>query len=221
MLTCALLLLAAAAADPPAATLASLEGALERLADPAQVQRFRVTTTASYADTDGDDAHTDVVVNQISFDSAGEQTNTKLSHVHDGEPVTEPDPEEQDGEEKQVGFSLALPAGEDLPRYVYGPTTQQGTAAVARYQPAPGEPSADDLATGQVAWDPSTGRPLWITFEPVDKPFMVKSLDNRLIIGETAGRLHTARIISAGIGGPPLMRKKFELDMSFHDIVWR
>lgn len=221
MLPTALLLLATAAADPPAATLDSLEAALERLADPAQVAQFRVTTTAEYADTDGDDAHTDVVVNRIAFDAAGEQTNTKLSHSRDGEPVYEPKPEDQEGDQEQGSFSLALPAGEDLPRYVYGPTTTEGSTAVASYAPAPGEPDADDLATGQVAWDPATGRPLWITFEPVDLPFMVKSLNNRLIIGETAGQLHTARIISWGVGGPPLLRKKFEMDMRFHDVQWR
>jgi hypothetical protein len=135
--------------------------------------------------------------------------------------VDEPKLEDQEGDEKQGSFSLALPAGEDLLRYVYGPTTTEGSTAVASYAPAPGEPDADDLATGQVAWNPATGRPLWISFEPVDKPFMVKNLNNRLIIGETAGQLHTARIISWGVGGPPLLRKQFELDMRFHEVVWR
>ncbi len=221
MLHTALLLITAALATPPTATLDSLEDALERLADSEQVQRFRVTTTASYSDTDGEDAHVDVVVNDISWTAAGEETNVKLSHTRDGEPV-EPEPDEGDeDEEKKVELSLALPAGDDLPRYSYGTTTQRGPAAVARFAPADGEPSADDLSTGEVAWDPTTGRPLWITFTPVEKPFLVKSLNTRVVIGETADKLHTKRIISSGVGGPPLLRKKFEMDIRFHDVVWR
>ena len=92
---------------------------------------------------------------------------------------------------------------------------------MARYEPAPGEPSAEDLATGEVGWDPASGHPLWITFDPVEKPFLVKSLTNRLVIGQTAGKLHTARIISSGVGGPPLLRKQFQMQMEFHDVVWR
>lgn len=215
----ALLLVAIAAANPPDATLDQLDQALARLGDPAQVASFRVTTTARWADTDGEDAHEDVVVNEIAFDTAGGQTNTKLSHTHDGAPFEEQ--AEEEGEKKEIGFALAVPAGKDLHRYVYGPTERQGPAAVAAYEPAPGEPSADDLATGQVAWDPTTGRPLWITFEPVEKPFLVKSLDNRLIITESGGQLHTGRVISQGVAGPPLLRKRFEMDMRFHDVRWR
>ncbi len=216
-----LLLVATALATPPDATLDRLVDALEALADPTQAASFLVTTTASFADTDGDDAHTDVVVTEVRFEVGGEQINTVISHTRDGELLEPEEDKDDDGEKKEVGFSLAVPANDDLPRYTYGPTTQRGTASVAHYQPAPGEPSDDDLASGEVAWDPSTGRPLWITFEPLEKPFLVKSLDNRLVIGETAGKLHTARILSSGIGGPPLMRKKFELDMRFHDVVWR
>jgi len=218
-----LLLVATALATPPTATLDSLDAALEALADPDQVERFQVTTTASYADTDGDDAHVDVVLTQLSWDAAGESVSAKLSHTHDGDPVEEEQArdDKDDGDKDESGFTLAVPATDDLHRYVYGPTTQRGPAAVATYLPTPDEPSADDLATGEVAWDPTTGRPLWITFEPVDKPFLVKTLNNRLVIGETGGTLHTVRIISSGIGGPPLLRKKFEMDMRFHDVVWR
>ncbi len=217
---CLLILAASALATPPSATLDSLDAALQRLADADQVDHFRVTTTASYADEDGDDAHVDVVLTEIRYDAAGEAVNTKLSHTRDGEPV-EDEPKDDDDEKKGGELSIALPAGEDLPRYSYGPTTQRGPASVASFEPAQGEPSADDLATGEVAWDPTTGRPLWITFSPIDKPMLVKSLHNRLIIGETGGLLHTERIISKGVGGPPLMRKKFEMDMRFHDVAWK
>jgi hypothetical protein len=217
-----LLLAATATATPPAATLDQLEAALERLADPAQVQRFEVTTIARHADTDGDDAHVDVVVAGICFDASGEQTNTVISHTRDGAPFEpEDDKADKDGEKKEAGVSWTLPAGDDLPRYVYGATTMQGSAAVASFQPAPGQSKVEDLATGQLAWDPTDLRPLWISFEPVEKPFLVKSVNMRLVIGETDDKLHTTRILSSGVGGPPLMRKRFEMDMRFHDVVWR
>jgi hypothetical protein len=215
----ALLLLATALATPPEATLAQLEQALERLADPAQVASFQVATTASYADEDGDDAHVDVVLNRITVDPDGTQHNSTLSHTRDGEPLDEE--EEEEGEKKEVGLALALPAGDDLPRYVYGPTTQRDGVAQARFEPAPGEPDADDLATGTVAWDAASGQPLWLSFVPQDLPFLVKRLDTRIEIGATAGKLHTSRIVSAGVGGPPLLRKRFEMDMRFHQVQWR
>jgi hypothetical protein len=228
MLPIPLLILGAALATPPATTLDSLDEALERLADPAQVARFQVTTTVRYADTDGDDAHTEVVVTELSWDARGEQRVTELSHVKDGEAVSQVELEERqrerqekNGEDGGVSMTLAAPAGDDLARYVYGPTTQQGAVSLARFEPAPGEPEAEDLSTGQLAWDSASGVPLWITFVPVDTPFLVKSLTTRVEIGQTGGKHHTARVHSYGVGGPPLLRKQFDMDMRFHSIVWR
>jgi hypothetical protein len=229
MLPIPLLLLGAALATPPNATLDSLDEALERLTDAEQVASFRVTTTARYADTDGDDAHTEVVVTQLSWGADGEQVSERLSHVKDGEPISaeelaererEREEKKEDGD-KEVSMSLAAPAGDDLSRYVYGPTTQQGAVSLARFEPAPGEPEAEDLSTGQLAWDSASGQPLWITFVPVDKPFLVKSLTTKVEIGQTGGMLHTVRVHSYGVGGPPLLRKQFDMDMRFHDVTWR
>jgi hypothetical protein len=213
----ALLLTGLAMATPPDATLAQLEGALERLTDPAQVQRFLVTTTARHADLDGDDAHVDVVVNELTFGVDGSKSNTKLSHTRDGEPVDEP---KKDDDGEGSGFELALPAGDELPRYAYGSTRSSGGVSMASYEPIPGA-SGDDLARGEVAWDPTTGRPLWIVFEPVDMPLLVKSLSTRISIGETGGKLHSVEVVSSGVGGPPLLRKRFRLEMRFHDVQWR
>ena len=221
-----LLLLTGALANPPAPTLDLLDQALERLADPQQVHRYRVTTDATYSDTDGDDAHTDVVVTELSWDAAGEVVVSKISHTHDGEPFGEEDAEQrredndQDGEKKS-SVEAALPAGDDLARYRYGTTSGEDGLAIAPFEPVPGQDETDDLQSGRVAWDPATGQPRWIEFSPVDKPFMVKHVTTRLVLGQTDGRLHTARIVSWGVGGPPLLRKKFELDMRFHDIDWK
>ncbi len=222
--TC-LLLVTSTLATPPGPTLAKLDEALNRLADSAQVERYQVTTKATYSDTDGDDPHTDVVVTELSWDAGGKVVVTKISHLHDGEPFNEEEAEkrreenEQDGEQKG-SIEAALPAGDDLARYRYGTTTSENGLSIAPFEPAPGEPDADDLQTGRVAWDPATGHPRWVEFSPVDKPFMVKHVTTRVVLGETAGKLHTARILSWGVGGPPLMRKKFDLDMRFHDIAW-
>ncbi len=228
MLHAVLLLVTAVLATPPNTTLDQLDAALARLADPAQVERFRVTTTARYADEDGDDAHTEMVVSDMSWDAAGEAVETRVAHSKDGEPISDEELVErkQEREEKKEegdkgSFDTATPTGEDLSRYVFGPTTQQGATSVASYEPAPSEPSADDLARGQLAWDTASGTPLWISFEPVDLPFLVKSLTTRVELVETAGLLHTGRVRSQGVGGPPLLRKQFDIDMRFSRVEWR
>ncbi len=221
-----LLLMASALAQPPAPTLDQLDQALARLADPAQVERYRVTASATYADTDGDDAHTDVVVTELSWDAGGQPVIDKISHLHDGEPFSDEEAEERredDGQkgEKKSSIEAAMPAGDDLARYTYGPTTSESGLSVASFEPRDGAQNNDDLQTGRVAWEPTTGRPRWIEFSPVDKPFMVKNVTTRLVVGESDGKLHTTRVLSWGVGGPPLLRKKFDLDMRFHDVTWK
>ncbi len=221
-----LLALNAAQAQPPTDVLQRLDEALDRLNDPAQVDSFMVTTIATYSDLDGDDAHTEVVVTRLSWDAAGAPQLEKISHLRDGQPFSEEEAaarreKSSDDDQAQAELSLAAPAGEDLARYVYGATRQEGGAMVASFEPAPGERSAKDLAAGLLAWDADAGRPLWIQLSPVKKPFMVKSLDNRLLLGESEGRLHTVRITSWGEGGPPLMRKKFRMEMRFSEVDWR
>lgn len=225
MLALILLSLSVAMADPPEPTLAAMDAALERLGEPGQVDRFQVTTTVRYSDEDGDDAHTDVVVTAVRFGSDGEQITEQLSHVRDGAPLSEEErqAEREERGEGKAGTSMAFvaPAGDDQVHYAYGPSEPQGPVMVASFAPAPGAAGVEDLATGVVAWDPATGRPLWLTFVPVDLPFLVKSLETRLVFGESDGRLHIVRVVSRGVAGPPLLRKRFEFDMRFDGVVWR
>ncbi|MFH1463089.1 MAG: hypothetical protein ABIO70_01755 [Pseudomonadota bacterium] len=214
-----LLFLAAVRADPPAEVLVRLDEALGRLADPAQVDHFRVTTEARTSDMDGADAHLDVVVVEIGWDAAGAVQTRPVSHTRDGAPIPEEEP--QDGKKGEVSVGLAAPAGEALARYTYGPTEARGAMATAPFAPAPGEPAADDLASGTLCWDPCNGRPLWIEMSPVELPMFVKALQTRIVLGESQGHSHTARIVVTGHGGIPGFRKQMAMEMRFHDVVWK
>ncbi|MBW1881546.1 MAG: hypothetical protein JRJ84_24575 [Deltaproteobacteria bacterium] len=218
MLSVVYLVLTCALARPPDATLEALDGALGRLEDPAQVRSMVVTTRFEYAKLDGEDAHEDLVVTEVTRDENGVRTVRMIQHLRDGEPVEQAEKKRKDDDEG-VSFDVALPIGDDLVRYRFGPTSVVDEVSVATFEPAE-RVRRKDLALGRIAWDPSTNQPLWLEFAPVKTPTFVQALDTRLELAGDEGSLHTHRILSRGVGGIPGMRRRFEMDLTIDQVGW-
>ena len=214
-----LLILGLAHATPPDVVLARLDTGLRALAETGVIASFGSTTEVRYSDPDGTDAHVDVVETRHTPGSDGRFTGTVVSHLRDGVSVTE---EEKKGKDEGEGETptLSAPVGKDRSRYVFGDIQAEGATAVASYSPAAGVPSAKDLATGRVAWDPATEAPLWIEYRPVQKPMLVQSLFVRVDLTCSGDQCRAWRLLTRGQGGLPGLRKSFVCDVRFHDVVW-
>ena len=214
------------AGGPPAGTTDRLKGALEVLEKDHFAGRFTMTTRAVITKPDGSNREETSEVAHVSQDGTGEPEVALVSSLRDGKDVTAERQKQmaehrsKQAEKAEDGFSatMRLPLGEDVALFEYGPSQPEGAALVASFAPTAQGRKKDKVTAGRLAWDPTTGDPLWLEARYVDPPTGIKEMLLRFELAHQGDILYLRRTLTQGVGGVLWIKRKFDVEMVISDI---
>lgn len=226
---------AVAGAAPPEDTTRRLETALKALDKEFFAGTYRVTTKSVVSKPDGSAREDRLDVMEITQPAGGEAEVTVVSATENGQDVTakrresvakqrtKQEKEKQEKQEKQdeegsFSASMRLPLGEDLALFELGPTKGSGVLT-ASFAPLRSARKEKNMTRGTLAWDETSGDPLWIEASYVDPPTGLKEMVLRLEIGRAGDILHLRRTVTRGVGGLLWIKRAFDVEMTISDLA--
>lgn len=235
-LTVALAIIAAALACVPSTSASSPTDEVLRRANAAlQVLEGRdfvgsyVLSAHVRVSAPGEDGPEDSLeVEEVTFHPDGTRESRLVRAVEDGRDVTRERLARGEGHEParahhddhaDVDTGL-LPLGAQADRYVFAAAKKRGGLMVAAFRPVTRTSGEEDMqGRGELAWDPATGDPAWITVEPVDAPPFVSRLELRFEFARSAGVLYPKLVHTSTRAGIPLiLRVKVDVDIEVSDV---
>lgn len=227
-----MLVAAVAGAAPPEDTTRRLETALKALDKEFFAGTYRVTTKSVVSKPDGSAREDRLDVMEITQPAGGEAEVTVVSATENGQDVTakrrqsvagqraKRDKEKQENKDEEGSFSasMRLPLGEDLALFELGPTEGSGVLT-ARFAPLGSARKLKNMTQGTLAWDETSGDPLWIEASYVDPPTGLKEMVLRLEIGRAGDILHLRRTVTRGVGGMLWIKRAFDVEMTISDLA--
>jgi hypothetical protein len=233
---------AVAGAAPPEDTTRRLEMALKALDKETFAGTYRITTKSVVSKPDGSAREDRLDVMEITQPAGGEAEVTVVSATENGQDVTtkrresvakqrakqekekqekekqEKEKQEKKDEEGSFSASMRLPLGEDLVLFELGPTKGSGVLT-ASFAPLRSARKEKNMTQGTLAWDETSGDPLWIEASYVDPPTGLKEMVLRLEIGREGDILHLRRTVTRGVGGLLWIKRAFDVEMTISDLT--
>lgn len=225
----------AVASGPPAATSDRLKSALEALEKGHFAGRYTMTTRAVIAKPDGSNREETSEVARVVQDGSAEPEITLVSSLKDGKDVTAErqkqmaesraretekakKAEKTEKDEDGLSASMRLPLGDDAGLFEYGPPRSEGGVLVAPFTPTAQGRKQDNMTEGRLAWDPTTGDPLWIEARYVDPPTGIKEMLLRFELARAGDLLYLRRTVTKGVGGMLWIKRAFDVELVFSEI---
>lgn len=226
---------AVAGAAPPEDTTRRLEMALKALDKETFAGTYRITTKSVVSKPDGSAREDRLDVMEITQPAGGEAEVTVVSATENGQDVTakrlesvakqrakqekeKQEKQQKKDEEGSFSASMRLPLGEDLVLFELGPTKGSGVLT-ASFAPLRSARKEKNMTQGTLAWDETSGDPLWIEASYVDPPTGLKEMVLRLEIGREGDILHLHRTVTRGVGGLLWIKRAFDVEMTISDLT--
>jgi hypothetical protein len=194
--------------------------------------RYTMTTKAVIAKPDGSNREETSEVARVVQDGSAEPEITLVSSLKDGKDVTAERQKQmaesrakeaekaKKPEKDEDGFSasMRLPLGEDEGLFEYGAPRSEDAVLVAPFAPTAQGRKKDNMTEGRLAWDPTTGDPLWLEARYVDPPTGIKEMLLRFELARAGDLLYLRRTVTKGVGGMLWIKRTFDVEMVISEI---